>query len=731
MSAPNVAIADATLRNPAPVFQRDFTAPMKQAKRGSYEVVQPLRGDTGAQTLMRFGSQLGRAGDVAGAIALDVQTQTNALLADNAVNKAKEVALRLAYDKEAGFNSLKGFDALNRPEGKPLADEFAERFDETVKTISAELKNDAQRQAFAQQALGIRTSLYSQAIQHETQEFRTYNLSTQEGTIKTETTAIGMNYRDPDQVNTSVSRIKGAVAETGFALGKSVTWVEAAQRDAVSRAHSTALTAALEDGNVVFADAYMTAHKDEMTADDVLRVRGVITKELDGRIALAAAREAVDGLSADFAPTDMDRALGVIKQLETGSGSGFKADGSMVEGPRTKYGTAKGPMQVLDGTNKDPGFGVKPAKDDSAAERTRVGRDYFQAMVKRYGGDLPLAMAAYNWGPGNLDDAIKAAKKGGGTWLDRAPQETKAYVRDGMAAYGGGGGAPAKPSLADALQRVENDPRVANSPSRLADARREVKARFEAMEAGLKDREEAALATALRQVEANGGNYMQLPVSLRQAIPADKLDTVMNFADKVRGGNTVTNLAVYQKLTDDQALKGLTDNQFFALRTELSPSDFQHFAEQRQKLARPAAGAGPGDLNTPAVNMVVQTRLQTLGIDPTPKESDKAGMARVGQINRYVREQVLVAQSQSGKKFNDAETEAFIDGLFNKSLTFRQMVFGFDKERSVRMLEMTVKDIPPDDLSGIKDQFKKRGITEPSDSDLLGAYWRTKSLARK
>ena len=33
-------------------------------------------------------------------------------------------------------------------------------------------------------------------------------------------------------------------------------------------------------------------------------------------------------------------------------------------------------MQVLDGTNLNPGFGVKPAADNSPDERARVGRAY-------------------------------------------------------------------------------------------------------------------------------------------------------------------------------------------------------------------------------------------------------------------------------------------------------------------------------------------------------------------
>ena len=114
--------------------------------------------------------------------------------------------------------------------------------------------------------------------------------------------------------------------------------------------------------------------------------------------------------------------LEAVKQQESG-GRRYKADGkTLLEGPQTKYGTAKGEMQVLDMTTKDPGYGVKPAQDDSPDERARVGRDYLRAMVNKY-GNKETALVAYNWGPGNTD---KWLQKGGD--FTKLPKETQNYV---------------------------------------------------------------------------------------------------------------------------------------------------------------------------------------------------------------------------------------------------------------------------------------------------------------
>lgn len=93
---------------------------------------------------------------------------------------------------------------------------------------------------------------------------------------------------------------------------------------------------------------------------------------------------------------------------------------------------AKGLMQVMPGTSRDPGFGIRPS-DGTQQDDVRVGREYLAAMHQRYNGDLSRMWAAYNWGPGNLDRAIA---RYGNDWLRYAPQETRDYVTKNLRALG-------------------------------------------------------------------------------------------------------------------------------------------------------------------------------------------------------------------------------------------------------------------------------------------------------
>jgi len=107
-----------------------------------------------------------------------------------------------------------------------------------------------------------------------------------------------------------------------------------------------------------------------------------------------------------------EQLLKAIEQVE----SGGRRDAVSPKG-------ARGRMQVMPATARQPGYRVKPARDESEEEYTRVGKDYAMALLKHYGGDLEATLVAYNYGPGNANKWIASGRN-----KSDLPKETRNYI---------------------------------------------------------------------------------------------------------------------------------------------------------------------------------------------------------------------------------------------------------------------------------------------------------------
>ena len=102
---------------------------------------------------------------------------------------------------------------------------------------------------------------------------------------------------------------------------------------------------------------------------------------------------------------------------------------------------ARGLMQLMPGTAREQAGRIGLAFDASAlmsqpGYNLKVGDSYFARMLRYYNGSYPLAIAAYNAGPGNVNKWLKAngdPRTGSVEWIDwieRIPvSETRNYVQ--------------------------------------------------------------------------------------------------------------------------------------------------------------------------------------------------------------------------------------------------------------------------------------------------------------
>lgn len=712
----------------------------------------------GSKQAQQFGNALGDAGTSVETIRYQAAEQANALRVDDALNQATERALRLQHDPSEGFTTQKGYDALNRQSGMPLADEYTQKLDQDFQTISSTLGNDRQRQLFNARANNIRTQFLGSAMTYENGQQQEYTLSVRDATVKGAANALVLNADDPINVQQQVTRIRSAI-EGGIdpdskvfvpgaaqMQGKSAAWATEKSQEAVSGAHTQAISSFMEKGNINGAMAYRKQYGKEMTASDMLKIDGTLQKNYDtmqgaaiGNQVVTAARPALNPTTFDrlgnILGVDMGGLTGAVQQAES-RGRATDAAGNILEGPMTRQGTAKGDMQVMDATARDPGYGIKPAdmtgsRDQQIAELRRVGQQKLAVLVKMYDGDVTKATAAYNWGEKNVDKAVKEAESsrgGGRTWLDYAPKETQSYVANVAKQLNSpNGGKPERPTLEQLQTQVRQTLGPNASPVAVKTALATVEQQFEADNKAITQRKDELVAKGYQELTQNGGRFSDLSPSLRASIyrdAPDKVDELQNFGVRLSKGDDVTDDRLYLRLaTNPQTMAKMSDAEFYGLRGGLSQSAFQQFSKQRADLLSGKSSDTAGDLNTGAVSRFADTRLRGIGIDPTPKDGS-AESQRVGAIRRFIDSSILDEQRQTGKKFTDAEVQRHVDGLFAQNVQFRETYLGvFNTTQNRQLLSMKPGDVPSADRDRIKSAFAKQGNSNPSEADILGAYF--------
>jgi transglycosylase-like protein with SLT domain len=107
---------------------------------------------------------------------------------------------------------------------------------------------------------------------------------------------------------------------------------------------------------------------------------------------------------------DLDRVAFAVDGAESSHGADLRMWRPEPSGPQ-------GPMQVTAAAAFDVGGGDR----FDLAQNRELGRAYLARMYRRY-GNWPDAIAAYNWGPGNLDAWI-----GGGRAADKLPLMVERY----------------------------------------------------------------------------------------------------------------------------------------------------------------------------------------------------------------------------------------------------------------------------------------------------------------
>lgn len=618
----------------------------------------------GGRQMQEAGNTLASAGAKLFEQQVKVQEQANTLRVIDARNQAKELAYKLRFSKDEGYSNIYGVDALQRESGMPLSEEYLQKYQEGVGKIYDALGNDAQKKEFSRYAQEGAIDFQGQVMAHQVSQFREYASSVHNATIKNAMNDIVANYNNIDAVNRSVEQIQASAYEQAKLNNQSSTFADTAAREMTSKAHLAAIKTAIDKNDPTFADGYLKKYTSGMNADDILSANGLITKQMNSRIAVTTADKVMSEVLPKITNPPLNRAFNILINAES-AGKQFAPDGSPLTSGKGAIGIAQVMPKTAPEAAKLAGLEWSEEKYKNDAQYNRqLGKAYFEKQLKDFGGDLAQAYAAYNYGPTATREAIQRAEKEGKDWRDFIPEETKKYVANNVKAFESGGGSESAPSLAEIKKQVRDLVGVDN-PERLKLAMDEVERRYVETEKLVKQRADEAVAGAMQAIMENGGRYVDLPAQLRAAIPPDRVGKVLDFAAKWgRGEDVETDWALYYDLRRDP--KSLLDANLMVYRERLSDTEFKELT-RLQANARQNPDYG-GVLRTHK-DVMNQFLLESLGYySVSPKEAESAkGKTRsavLGRVWQAFDTRVQARQDSLGRALTNEELKKEAAALF-------------------------------------------------------------------
>lgn len=665
------------------------------------------------QPAQAAGAALSRTGDDLANIANDAALEANAVRLGDAQNQAINFRNSITTNnQQTGYQDLKGQDAL--PQGKALSQVYGDQLQQKYNDISNGLTNDAQKLAFQKWAQDDVTQFKGAVDRHSAQQFDVYRDSMFDGEISNGADTIARNADNPDLIEQGIKGVYGATLAKANGAGLAPNDGEELARQHVSKALIPVVKNMLDQGNYSAAQAFTDKYKNQITGDDLLTLHTILKGEQELGTAQAAVSSAASTVGQNFNPTTYAKMIKITAQSESG-GHETNADGTTV----TSAKGAQGIMQVMPATAANPGYGVRPAQDNSAAERARVGRDFLPAMIQHYAGDPAKAWAAYNWGPGNIDKTIKQF---GDDWLQHTPAETQKYVSGNMAQLSST--AIAAPTKVDYVNAALGKLPQGASPTLVQKTQQLAEQKFELDHQADQEQKLNNYNSAMSMMMDGNKQFNDLPASVRASVPPDKIPELMEFGKKLN--NVETDPALYTLLSTPGALSKMSDAQWVSLRPQLSKQDFDMFTKERVNQLNPTKNSNdPGSLDRESFSSLLNSRLAQLGINTKVKPGTEDA-AHLGAVQKAVSDYVISQQIQAQRRFDYAGLSKTIDHWMLHTAPTQPNLFGFaiGAPQQKRLAQIDVNDISNDDMTKIKAALARQGNTTPTRGDILGVYYR-------
>lgn len=691
---------------------------------GSVQVARENPARVGGMAARSLG-QMGEGLQKMAALSDEIVAVEDQIKADEAVDRVKSKMLDLSYNAESGYLTFKGGQAVNRPGGRALADEYTEKLNSEIEAVAGGLTSQRQQAAFRKATGGLVTSFRGDVTRHATSELKNYRMSVLDGKIKNAEQAVALNYISPKVANESLSAIKEAVYAKGILSGDSAEDIMAKQKEAESKIHASRIGMLLDADKV---DDAHTLYKQGLASgglmlDDVIGVKDKLDTQRAKQALLAGSESATGKALRMFAPPPADRLLNLVLDTESG-GRQFAEDGT----PLTSSKGAVGVAQVMPGTGPEAAqlaglpWDEKRFSGDADYNRA-LGRAYLGKQLADNEGDVRKALAAYNAGPGRLKEAVAKAEAAGtpGEWLSYLPEETQNYVGKIVGGYENGEGSRGWMSPMEYEAEVMRHAPADATPDMLASIRAGARTSYAGLEQQRKAEADALEADMQRKIAESGQGVQALTAEDRSRIlGADPniLGRLGSYAKKI--GDT-KEFDTFGYMDARNRATEMTDSEFNLAIAGFSPADQKSLIAYRESKRNPGKNT-PDDLDVKSLDRIVKGYAVRAGWDFGTRGVAGKDVKAYAHLLKAMTDEVLYRQAVAGKKFSDRELEETLGAKLMTDVSDVKEGWFSDRYEVEKVVNIRPDSVPDDFADRVRLLAEKQNRPEPTPEEVYYAY---------
>lgn len=618
--------------------------------------------------------------------------EMNDLAADNALAQVKAFEQDLRVNPDMGYESLRGENALNRPDGQSLVDEYDGYLMKRANEIKETLKNDVQKSLFSQRLESIRQTLRNKTGEHLLSEGQKWKETSLNSQIDLAANSFTLSTSDEER-DAAIKRAIGAAKGLQNLNGWDSETMQKKVMDASDKAIRQVIDDQIDKGNYAEATRLAIKYGAFAHGETVVKARQKIEQAYQDQV--------IEDATANFKPGDVIQIPVNADSSKADTGNPIQDAVSRIIGYesgndpniKNKKSTAEGLGQFIDSTwfhmvrkyRPDIAKGktdaqLKALKRDPALSREMTTRyvEENAALLKKHGfpvnvrnlyvmhflgsGEGPKLLRADPNQPVSSFISAKSINANKTVLSGKTAQQVLDWAARAMKVGKGGGGGTSYVSIPTgdpvAMEKAIRQLPKNQQASVRANINRQISA-YKEVEEQRKAQRDNAIAGI---IETNGGNVQSVPRSAWASLTPEERRKFTDFGQSIKKNNEQE---LQDKYADDylmmqnpDVLSKMSEDSIIALRPKLGRSWTQSLLEQKQSIEK--KGIQHANLSNYRFKEVLR---REFNIDPDKKIQGAEMKRRIATIKYNSDRAIKAEEKRLGRQLSEDEMVAIIRKL--------------------------------------------------------------------